>query len=218
MQHSRISPSERYRALLELYGKMHTEGEPDVNRTSIQTFTGQSLLPQLSRIKRLIDRTEAAMILDYGCGKARWYEVRNLDVEGHGVVESIVDYWDVAGVCFYDPGYEPYRALPEGKFDGVIATDVLEHCPEEDLDWILEEIFGYAQKFVFCNVASYPARARLANGENAHCTVQPWQWWESVLHRTAQRHPGLLWEVWVRYRGDDGGGVDQRLGNFDAAA
>lgn len=218
MQYSRSSPSERYRSLLGLYAKMHAEGEPVARRTPTQTFSGQSLLPQLTRIKRLIERTEAATLLDYGCGKARWYDVRNLEIEGHGVFESIVDYWEVAGVCFYDPGYEPYRALPEGKFDGVIATDVLEHCPEEDLEWILEEIFGYARGFVFANVASYPARAILANGENAHCTVQPWQWWEALVHKTAQRHPGLLWEVWVRYRGDDGAAVDRRLGNFDAAA
>ncbi len=217
MQYSRSSPSERYRSLLGLYAKMHAEGEPGASRAPKLTFSGQSLLPQLARIKRLVERTGAATLLDYGCGKASWYDVRNLEIPGEGVFESIVDYWGVAGVCFYDPGYEPYRALPEGRFDGVIATDVLEHCPEEDLGWILEEIFGYAQEFVFANVASYPARRTLSNGENAHCTIRPWQWWEAQLHKTAQRHPGLLWEVWVRYRGDDGAAVDRRLGNFDAA-
>lgn len=216
MQYSRSSPSERYRFLLGLYAKMHTEGEPVASRSPMETFSGQSLLPQLTRIKRLIERTEAATVLDYGCGKAAGYEARNFEIPGHGVVESLVDYWDVAGVCFYDPGFEPYRALPEGTFDGVIATDVLEHCPEEDIEWILEEIFGYARSFVFANIASYAARATLSNGENAHCTVQPWQWWEAILRKTAERHAGVLWEVWVRYSGDKGVAVDRRLANFDA--
>ena len=216
MQYSRSSPSERYRSLLGLYAKMHAEGESGGGHLTKPAFSGKSLLPQLTRIKRLIERTQAASLLDYGCGKASWYDVRNLEIAGQGVFESIVDYWDVSGVCFYDPGYEPYRALPQGTFDGVIATDVLEHCPEEDLGWIIEEIFGYARAFVFANVASYPANRTLANGENAHCTIQPWQWWDAKVRETAQRHPGLLWEVWVRYSGEDGAAVDRRLGNLDA--
>jgi hypothetical protein len=218
MQYSRNSPSERYRLLVDLYGRMHAEGEPGAGRKPMQTFAGQSLLPQVGRIKNLIERAGAATLLDYGCGKALSYELRNLEVEGHGVVASIVDYWDVAGVCFYDPGFEPFRALPAGKFDGVIATDVLEHCPQDDLPWILDEIFGYANRFVFANVASYPARKLLANGENAHCTIQPPAWWEAVLRETAARHADVMWEVWVRFRADDGTVSDHRLGNIDAGS
>jgi hypothetical protein len=66
----------------------------------------------------------------------------------------------------------PFSALPEGRFDGVVCTDVLEHCPEEDLPWIVGELFGYARLFVFANVACYPAAKKLPNGENAHCTIR----------------------------------------------
>lgn len=216
MQYSRAHPSERYAELIALYARMHAEGHAAGNARPEQTFTGQSLLPQAGRIKRLIERSGAATLLDYGCGKGLQYEMLVTDVDDGGEQKSVVDYWDVSGVCCYDPGYPPFRALPEGRFDGVICTDVLEHCPQEDLDWILDEIFGYAQKFVFANVASYPARKVLANGENAHCTLQPPEWWDRTLRDCAARHPGILWEVWVRFRGADGTAVDQRLGNFPA--
>jgi hypothetical protein len=54
----------------------------------------------------------------------------------------------------------------------VISTDVLEHCPGKvNVPWIVDEMFGYATRFVFANVAVIPAGKRLPNGENAHCTI-----------------------------------------------
>ncbi len=93
----------------------------------------------------------------------------------------------------YDPGYAPHSARPPGRFDGVISTDVLEHCPEEDLAWILEEIFGYATRFVYLNVACYPARKTLPNGENAHATVRPPDWWRDKV--AAASRPELKWAL-----------------------
>ena len=75
-------------------------------------------------------------------------------IPGAGEHESVLDYWDLDEVYRYDPCYAPYSRLPEGRFDGVIATDVLEHCPEEDLPWIVGEMFSYAQRFVFASVAT----------------------------------------------------------------
>jgi hypothetical protein len=85
--------------------------------------------------------------------------------------------------------------VPQQKFDGVISTDVLEHCPEEDLPWILDEIFGYAAAFVYLNVACFAARKTLPNGENAHVTVRPGEWWHERVSSAAALHPKLLWEL-----------------------
>ena len=97
-------------------------------------------------------------------------------------------------VACYDPSYAPFSLLPQGPFDGVICTDVLEHCPEEDLDWIVGELFGYANKFVFASIAGYPAMKTLPSGENAHCTVQPLAWWNALFQRHAGDN-GALWMV-----------------------
>ncbi|MCA9100776.1 MAG: class I SAM-dependent methyltransferase, partial [Planctomycetales bacterium] len=92
-------------------------------------------------------------------------------------------------------GYAPFRQLPVGRFDGVICTDVLEHCPEDDVPWILGEIFAFARKLVFCNVACYPAQKRLPNGENAHCTVKSRTWWRELVSQIAADHPAVFYEI-----------------------
>ena len=183
--YSRASPSPRYRELLGLYADMHRVGEPDRGRPPGEMYSGVSLLPQAARIRRVVEATGAARLLDYGCGKGQQYEKAYVDPEGHEHA-SVAAYWGVREVARYDPAWPPFTTLPQGTFDGVVCTDVLEHCPEEDLPWIVDEMFGYAEMFVFANVASYAALRKLANGENAHCTVRPTEWWESLFDQAAQ--------------------------------
>lgn len=197
--YSRSNPSPRYLFLGAMYRQMHGEGEKFLGIPAKETFPGLSLPPQARRIKRLIDLTGAETLLDYGSGKGQQYDAP-IDLGQEGKFESIIDYWDVAGVQCYDPSYEPYSKLPDGKFDGVISTDVLEHCPEEDIPWIVDEIFGFANRFVFANVACYPARKRLPSGENAHCTIKPPDWWRVIVEAAALRHAGLQWEFWIQSR------------------
>ncbi len=180
---------------MELYRRLHVEGEKFLQLEPEATYPGISLMPHLGRIKRLIDETDAKTILDYGSGKGMQYEPQRIALPGRGEWNSVLDYWDVDEVRCYDPCYEPYSRLPEERFDGVVCTDVLEHCPEEDLRWIVSEIFSFATRFVYAAVACYPAKSRLPNGENAHCTVRPQQWWQILFEEVAAAYPGVKWTI-----------------------
>jgi hypothetical protein len=195
--YSRGNPSPHYRELTEAYQRLHAEGERFLNIAPRDTFPGLSLPAQAKRVKRLIMATGAANLLDYGSGKGRQYDLREFRAEDGQRYDGIQDYWGVDFIHCYDPGYGPFNALPDRRFDGVICTDVLEHCPEEDIAWILEELFGYATRFVFATVACYPATKRLPSGENAHVTIRPPEWWQERLAAVAARHPEIPWEVWA---------------------
>jgi hypothetical protein len=191
MSYSRQNPSPRYRALLEMYQNMHQHGETFMRKEAIN-------------IRRMIEQTGAQTILDYGSGKGTQYDPKPLVIKGEGEWDSVIDFWGVDEVTCFDPAYAPYSTLPTGRFDGVVCTDVLEHCPEEDIDWILHEIFSYAERFVYLAIACYPANKRLPNGENAHCTIQPVEWWRAAIQRAAATRPGAIWEAWLE--ADSGSG------------
>lgn len=194
--YSRSNPSPRYAALIAQYRRMHRDGDVRHGLTAAQTFNGKSLPRQAQRVRALISRTGATTILDYGSGKGTQYAPADIREMGRRW-SSIQEYWRVDSIACYDPGYEPFTRLPSGTYHGVVCTDVLEHCPEEDLEWIVGELFAYASRFVFANVACYPARKTLPSGENAHCTVLPVSRWNELFSAIGARFPGLLWEVWA---------------------
>lgn len=210
--YNRTNPSPRYQELIAQYQYMHKNGVENISLSAENTFPGISLIPQAPRINTLIKLTGATTILDYGSGKGQQYDVKYID-ENKVIHDSILDYWDVDELYCYDPCYEPNSKLPSESFSGVICTDVLEHCPEDDVYWIVDEIFSFAEKFVFANVASYPATKQLPNGENAHCTQKDHVWWNNLLKSISDKYPDIFWEVWVQEKAADKL-RETRLSNF----
>ena len=202
-QYSRQNPSPRYRELVTLYQQVHREGIPEQNLAGEDVYVGKSLIGHLPAVQALVAATGAKTLLDYGAGKGMQYRARNIKLRSGETIESVQSYLGVESITCYDPGVAEFQNFPTGQFDGVISTDVLEHCPEPDLPWILDEMFGAARKFIFANIAAYPAGKTLPNGENAHCTVRPQEWWNEIIAPIATRHPGVFarFEVSKGYQG-----------------
>lgn len=188
--YSRENPSPRYREHIELYEKMHAEGAPEQGDRAEDMFAGQSLTAHVGAIEQLTRGAEARTLLDYGCGKGRLYGAKP-ESFGGAPGTSLQQHWHLDSVRLYDPAYPPHQGLPDGVFDGVICTDVLEHVPEEDVDWVLREILSFATKFVYLNIACYPAKKILPNGENAHCTIREQEWWLERLMAAGADAPHL---------------------------
>ena len=184
-------PSERYQELLQLYRRMHEVGRPESGHGPEVTYAGKSLTEHIEPIARLVRETGARTILDYGSGKAGLY--RDSPEHEPGSRYKVMDGWEGATITCYDPGYEPFATPYEGAYDGVITTDVLEHIPEEDIGWVLEELFAHARRFVYAAAACHPAQKFLPDGSNAHCTVQTPEWWRGRMEATARRYPGVKW-------------------------
>ncbi len=200
MGFSQTSPSPRYLALIEQYRQLHTEGATAQGLSPEETFPGQSLPEHAPAIRELMVDTQASSLIDYGCGKGLQYERQDLVLPGGCIASSIASYWGDPEIVLYDPGYPPLSRRPSEPTDGVICTDVLEHCPEEDMEWIVDDLFSLAKRFVFANIASYPAAKTLPSGENAHCTVREPQWWRALITGVAARHPNISYLFLIEER------------------
>lgn len=197
--YTRENPSPEYREMVEMYSTLHREGaeterRKDAKRSAAQTFSGKMLIENAPSIGDLIARTDCGSLLDYGSGKGEAYQQKDIELAEDEATPSLKEYWNLDNIRCYDPGYEPFSQLPSDRFDGVICIDVLEHITEPDLPWVLDEIFGYARKFVFANIACYPAKKQLPNGKNAHCTVRSPEWWSGLIHAVSMRHTGVSYQ------------------------
>jgi len=154
------------------YGAMHNK--------NAKHFSGYSIKPYVSEIAALVFKHVPGNLLDYGSGKGYQY-----------LALRVHEKWDgMLPVC-YDPGVTQLRIKPEGKFDGIICTDVMEHIEEADVDGVLDDIFGFVKideicdefpSFVFLAIACRPAkRKRLPDGRDVHVTIKPPTWWDAKL-------------------------------------
>ena len=143
--------------LIDQYREMHRQGK----------FRGFSALPHAGAIGQLVKKHKAKSILDYGSGKGHQYSEMGMHRNwGQDVV-----------IRCYDPAWPAHEEKPIGRFDGVVCTDVAEHIPEENIGSFLDDVIGYAVRFLYMNICTRPARKRLLDGRNAHLTVRESDWW-----------------------------------------
>ncbi len=156
-----------------------------------EAYPGQQLLSHIGRIRELINMHDATTVLDYGCGKGGQYHSVQLR-DQNGKTGTVQQFWGVSEIRLYDPGVPSFSSLPETASDGVVCTDVLEHIPEADLPWVIDELFSLSRKFVYAAIACYPARAILPNGDNAHETVRQPDWWQALFTKVGRDYPGVV--------------------------
>lgn len=128
-----MNPSRSYVEALELSKAQHRESK---------TYSGKFLRPHRTPLKEIIDRLGCKTILDYGCGKCLQYEWRM----GNG--QTIEEFWGIE-VAKYDPAHPAFAQEPEGTYDLVIVTHVLGIIPIPDLEWVVDRIYGFADKAVY---------------------------------------------------------------------
>lgn len=131
-------------------------------------FNGRA--KQLTNVSLFIDKYKPASLIDYGCSK------------GH-LIAAIAEKYEGCRVAGYDPGLPEFENLPEGEFDVLISTDVLEHIEPEHIDATLQEINKLFTKAAYLIIASYPAKKYLPDGRNAHLIIENADWWRNRLQK-----------------------------------
>ena len=147
-------------------------------------FYGLGVVQYAKPIGKMMTRTGAKTVLDYGCGMGHAYTRKKLHKR-----------WGLNPPTLYDPAVLQFSAKPNGTFDGVICSDVLEHVGEELVDAVIAELFAYANKFVWASVCCRPAKKCFPDGRNMHVTIKNFAWWEEKMNRAAKGKLHLLSET-----------------------
>ena len=73
-----------------------------------EAYDGISTKPYVNIIKKIIDVNNCKNLLDYGCGKAKFYH-KSFQTE-KSKYPCLKDYWNVK-INLYDPCYKKYNKL-----------------------------------------------------------------------------------------------------------
>lgn len=109
----------------------------------------------VNHMNTVIAELGAKRVLDYGCGQT--------DLSKH-LKDKTLSFHR------YDPSIAELNQVPEGPFDLITCTDVMEHIPPQDIEDVLRHIRQRGDK-VFFNISTRPASTILADGRNAHLSV-----------------------------------------------
>lgn len=131
---------------------------------------GRSSELKLGYVQReLLHLPQVKRVVDFGCGQSRL-------IDWVGTLNG-------AEAVRYDPAIPAHSTMPDGPFDAVICTDVMEHVDAPDIPFVLGQIKSLSPNAYF-NISIRPAIEVLPNGENAHTTVQPLAWWGNAIADT----------------------------------
>lgn len=171
------APGDTFEYYIDQYKIKHSEGYTRFYQIS-PSFSSKH------QIKDMIDKHGVKNLLDYGISSGNQY------TEG-----KLHEYLELESYTGYDPAVEKYSKRPERTFEGVLCYDVLEHVPEDSLDYVIQDVFSYAEKLAMFKMGLSHATAMLPNGENAHITVKPLEWWREKIN---QHKPDNI-AVYVHY-------------------
>ena len=179
--------SENYQNLIKIYADLHKNGTTWDDAKD--TFDGKSLKYFFQPIKQIIDLTKSKSLIDFGCGKAKFYFNKILinEIEYNNVIE----YWNIKDYYLYDPGVNNFSTYPNKKMDGVVCVDVVEHMPPVDVIDFIEDIFKLAKKFVFIVIACYLAKKKLPDGRNVHLSIKNPKEWEEIISKFKIKYPNI---------------------------
>jgi len=83
----------------------------------------------------------------------------------------------------YDPAVEGCDKLPEGRYDLVVCTDVLEHLHPDDTEMVVDRLVKYTRRHLFCCIALTPAKKTFPDGTNLHTNLHTKEYWEELFHK-----------------------------------
>jgi hypothetical protein len=134
----------------------------------------------------LAAKAEAKSVLEYSLGAedAGGGALGGIDCGGAGLA-----------IARYDPATRALSERPSSRFDGVACLEGLDFLPDEDVPWVVDELFGYARRLVYAAVSDRALSKPLPGGTRLDSRPRDRSWWYEHFETAAARHPDVHWKL-----------------------
>jgi uncharacterized protein len=85
-------------------------------------------------------------------------------------------------------------------FTDVVSTEVLDYLPDEDVPWVLDELFRSTRREVAVTVTTATRTSVLDHRIHVSHRPRPESWWVAQLEAAGCHHPERHWQLIVRTR------------------
>lgn len=140
-------------------------------------------------VKAIENRPYVRTILDFGCGKGTMKKY----IEDHFRGKRDLEIYE------FDPGIPGKDVMPEGPFDMVMSSDVLEHVEPHLLDDTIKQLEGLTRWVMCHDIACSPTGKTFGEGpyigQDLHLIVEEPSWWRKRFKEVCG-----LWEAEYAHR------------------
>jgi len=175
-------PSAQYARLLSQVHK----ASGDEYRVARQVVSPPAGAQEPEGLKSLVEKTGSATVLEYRFADA---------AVARPVPDQPLAGQDGVTVTRYDLGDPSAGGRPAERFDGVVCADALNYIPDEDVPWVIEDLFVLARRFVYVVVENSSGQKMLADGSHLHSRPRDLTWWKTWFEIAAERHPQVQWKL-----------------------
>ncbi|NOX67628.1 MAG: hypothetical protein GXP15_00425 [Gammaproteobacteria bacterium] len=158
---------------------------------------------KIEGLDSLIEKTASKSLLDY-C-------FADVAVE-HSALNELLTEQDGIAVTRYDPADPSYNARPTAGFDGVVCADALNYIPDEDIPWVINDLFECAKQFVYVAIEHSSRGKMLADGTSLCSRQREPAWWKAAFESAAERHPQIQWKLVFNQPADAGAPALREIG------
>jgi mitochondrial fission protein ELM1 len=136
----------------------------------------------------LLEQTRPESLLDWGLGSRDEAELSAL--LGDARTSLSLTRRDAASCAV---------ALAAGtRFSGALCLEALDFIPDEDIAWVLDELFECASLFVFAVVSNETRAVTGVEGLPVRNPLRSSNWWLDKFHAASARHPKVHWRLCLR--------------------
>ena len=133
-------------------------------------------------LEELLADASVASVLEYHLGVRARPDTSVAEHAGRTVTR-----FDVAGASGSSPAAK--------GFDAVVCSADLEYVPDEDIPWVIDSLFRWAQRCVYLRVSGNPAAVALPDGSLLQGRAHELSWWLAHVEAAAARHPEVHWRL-----------------------
>lgn len=149
-------------------------------------------------VQKFLEQYKPSSVIDFGCSS------------GGMIAQIKQDYDFVTHAVGYDPGNPDFDVMPSGQYECLVSCDVVEHIEPADLDSTLKIMQSKFSRSAYIIAACYPAKKHLADGRNAHLTIENREWWLNKI-QTQFDQCCITWHEAVDYPSKRGPMPELRL-------
>ena len=159
------------------------------------------------RIKSLLPRTQANSTKFYARRSVRPADPRIR--QRHSQPKEHLSPPEQQTVSWYDLFLLLETGRSKKPIADVVSTEVLDYLPDEDVPWVLDELFRSARRKVAVTVTTAPRTSVLDHGIHVSHRPRPESWWVAQLEAASCHHPERHWQLIVHTRNAWGRQVTQ---------